>query len=90
MRHTKEVTKTYTSTETVKVTCDLCGERIVNIAYDVDDVTIERDLGTRYPEGSHGSTFRVDMCGKCFETKLVPWLSSLTPNVVVQEEVWDL
>lgn len=70
----------HTPAQTVDVedyrTCDLCGDRITRFAYDVDEVEVGRSVGTRYPEGSQIQRTELDMCGECFDTKLVPWLES--------------
>ena len=61
-------------------TCDMCDadvdECVDNFIYGVDEVTIERSVGSRYPEGTNLEEYKVDLCGKCFAEKLVPWLRS--------------
>jgi hypothetical protein len=59
-----------------KVVCDLCGKKIVQGSYDVDEVTIQRRTGVAFPDSHSGEILSVDMCGECFENKLLPWLRS--------------
>ena len=68
-------------------TCDLCGVTITNNYGDAEEVTIKHKTGYLYPEGGSGEITSVDMCGKCFDEKLVPWLKSqnCTPRTVE----WD-
>lgn len=67
-------------------TCDLCGVTITNVYGDAEEVTIEHKTGYTYPEGDIVLKLS-DMCGKCFDEKLVPWLKSqnCTPRTVE----WD-
>lgn len=59
-----------------KVTCDLCGSEVDARGYNVDEVEILHRTGKDYPGDSGGEETSVDMCGKCFDEKLVPWLKS--------------
>lgn len=79
----KEVA-TYTHT-----TCDLCGKDVEEHldSYAVDEVTVKREYGNRYPDGGNVTTIEVDICGPCFATKLGPWLESQGVKPV-KKEVW--
>jgi hypothetical protein len=44
--------------------------------YETNEVTIRLVKGEDYPEGANGKETTVDMCGNCFESKLIPWLAS--------------
>jgi hypothetical protein len=69
-------------------TCDLCGAKCASDEnYYDDEVTIKRREGTNYPDCGWGTETDVDMCGKCFQEKLVPWLQSQGAEVVARE--WD-
>lgn len=92
MKHTERVViPEKIETVVTKVTCDLCGrtikERFVKDIYAVDDVVIEYRSGESYPDGSTGETTSVDMCGKCFNEKLIPWLKAQGAEPDVTE--WD-
>ncbi len=88
MKHLKTVEVPATTRETVDfVTCDLCGEKIDVRGYDVDEVEVRHKTGSNYPEGGSGDETSVDMCGKCFDEKLVPWLRS--QGAVPGTDEWD-
>lgn len=88
MKHYKTVTiPEYTKNVEDKVTCDLCGAKIVEKTYEENEVTIKHRYGSNYPEGGHGKEVEVDMCDKCFKSKLMPWLSS--QGVQLIERNWD-
>lgn len=77
MKHMKTVEVPATTKEVVdRVTCDLCGAVINVRGYDVDEVEVRHKTGSNYPEGGSGDETSVDMCGECFDEKLVPWLRS--------------
>jgi hypothetical protein len=77
MRHTR-TERVPASTRTVEdhVTCDLCKQRISSLHYQRDEVTVSREVGECYPEGGTGITTKFDLCGACFEARLIPWLQS--------------
>lgn len=82
MKHLKTVEVPATTREVVERTnCDLCGAELRSIGSDYDEVTIERSRGVRLPGCSRYET-EVDMCGHCFETRLVPWLNSQGAQVI--------
>ena len=88
MKHTKTVDVPATTRVVVeRTTCDLCGQEIKSKRFGVDEVEILRREGTSYPEGGSGTECAVDMCGDCFEKKLVPWLESQGAKVLRTE--WD-
>jgi len=77
MKHMKTVVvPERTSTFVDFVTCDLCGEKVIKKGYDVDEVEIRHKVGYIYPDGGSVTEASVDMCGKCFDERLVPWLRS--------------
>ena len=88
MKHMKTVQIPATTKQVeYKVTCDLCGEEIKNEAFSAEEVEVRHKTGLSYPEGGSGDETSVDMCGKCFDTKLVPWLRSLDVEPMTRE--WD-
>jgi hypothetical protein len=70
-----------------KTTCDLCGGEITSACYDAEEVEIRHRTGSNYPEGGSGEEVEVDMCGTCFDSKLVPWLREQGANP--EPEEWD-
>ena len=70
------------------VTCDMCGSEIKKDGnYEVDEVEISHRVGYNYPECGYGETTIVDLCGNCFDGKLVPWLSSQGAEARTKD--WD-
>lgn len=91
MEHTKVITVPATTRVAhVKTTCDLCGEVIDHYTsgYDVDEITIERNEGQRYPEGANMTRYDLDMCPKCWVTKLVPWLEEQKVSLRETDTSW--
>lgn len=88
MRHMKTEPVPATTQEVEdKVTCDLCGATIKAGSYDAEEVDVRHRTGCSYPEGGIGEEVSVDMCGNCFDTKLVPWLRSQGANPTPKD--WD-
>jgi hypothetical protein len=88
MKHTKEVVVPEIVTQVTEyVTCDICSEKIVAAMYHPDDVRISRHNGESYPEGGWGTDVEFDICGKCFESRLVPWLAE--QGASPREEEWE-
>jgi hypothetical protein len=89
MKHMKTVVIPETTKQVVDfITCDLCKEKIPKEqSYMVDRVEINHRVGEHYPEGGYGTDTSVDMCGKCFDEKLIPWL--LSQNAEPQTEEYD-
>jgi hypothetical protein len=71
-----------------RTTCDLCGDEIVTECYDAEKVEIRHRTGTAYPESGCGEEVSVDMCGDCFDSKLVPWLREQGANPKPEEWEW--
>lgn len=70
-----------------KTTCDLCGAKIKAGNYSAEEVEVRHRTGSSYPECGSGEEVRVDMCGDCFDTKLVPWLR--TQGADPKPEDWE-
>lgn len=70
-----------------KTTCDSCGEEIREDTYEVNEVKVSHKTGHSYPEGGSGEKIIVDLCGKCFDEKLIPFLKSIGANPRTEE--WD-
>lgn len=76
----------------IEIKCDLCGattgKRLGRdglevardgwgvSAYDHDEITVSRRQGTHYPEGGYDTTFRYDVCPRCWEMKVLPWFAA--------------
>lgn len=88
MKHMKTVSVPATTREVVeRVTCDLCGAPLVESHDDVEEVEIRHKSGWSSPDGGEGKEATVDMCGACFDNKLVPWLRAQGAEPVVTD--WD-
>lgn len=70
-----------------KVTCDLCGAQIKRKGFSAEEVEVKHRTGLIYPEGGGGYDAIFDICGQCFEGKLVPWLGS--QGAEPRTERWD-
>ena len=75
--------------QVVSVSCDFCNKDIPLYShnYKINKVTIEHDVGERYPESGAGTKTGVDMCSKCFTEKFIPWVRSQNIEPFVEE--WD-
>lgn len=81
----------------VNTTCDLCGEDTIvtssrfdidmSSRFDIDMVRIVHKWGESYPECGSGEVVNIDMCPKCFVSKLEPWLKD--NGVDIKTEEWD-
>jgi len=78
MEHFKTVVIPETTRrELEKTTCDICKLEIVQDGFfDAEEIEVRHRLGTSYPEGLFCVDTIFDLCGKCFDEKLVPWLKS--------------
>lgn len=94
MKHMKTITIPAKGPEVKEVlafvACDLCGVQIDESPgnYGVDEVEIRHKTGKSYPEGGNGVETAVDMCGKCFDEKLVPWLKTQGAEARTAEWYW--
>ena len=89
MRHTETNEVHRTETIIKKVTCDICGAVITHDdPYDAEEVTVAHKTGTAYSDGGSGETVSVDMCGRCFDERLVPWLKSHGAEPRTEEWLW--
>ncbi len=89
MKHLKTLQIPATTKDVVEfITCDLCGEKIATHIYEVDEVIVNHRYGESYPEAGFGKETNVDLCGQCFEEKLIPWLRS--QGVKPNEEYWNV
>jgi hypothetical protein len=71
-----------------KTTCDLCGSVINSERGDAEEVEVKHRTGSSYPEGGSGQEVRVDMCGDCFDDKLVPWLRAQGADPRIEDWEW--
>lgn len=88
MQHKKTINVPAKKLEMVEfTTCDICGERINKVAYEISEIEVRHKTGTSYPEGGNGEEVEFDICGKCFDEKLVPWLK--TQGAEPRKTDWD-
>ena len=71
----------------VRVTCELCGIEIKKEPYSAEEIVVKHRTGSGYPECGSGEEVEVDICGVCFDTKLIPWLKSQGAEPQTRE--WD-
>jgi hypothetical protein len=71
-----------------KTLCDLCGIAIREHGYDVDSVTMEWEVGARYPEGADVECTGFDVCGDCFKNKVVPWMREQGATPRIEDRGW--
>jgi len=77
MKQMKTVAVPATTRESVDfVTCDICGALVEEKQYDVNEIEVRHKSGYSCPGGASLEETSVDLCGKCFDEKLVPWLRS--------------
>ena len=88
MKHTEKRAAERIETFVVKVTCDICHEEIRREHGSAEEVTVEHKTGFSYPEGGSGETVLVDICPKCFDERLVPWLKSQGAEPRKEEWSW--
>lgn len=88
MKHTKVIEIPATQRTVIeKTTCDFCGTIIRKNGLDIDEVTITHRTGWACSEGGSGHETSVDVCGRCFVDRIVPWLKSQGVTPVTKE--WD-
>ena len=79
MRNRKTVEQVLKKQNTT-VTCDSCGvespddDNWTNGRFDYERTTIRYDKGSDYPEGRYGTILHYDLCPKCFQEILFPFL----------------
>jgi len=84
MRQTEKRTYTTEREVVLKTACDICGKDIYDCLpekrrnwYDVCDVTISRDEGENFGnDGMNTELCEYDVCVKCFNEKLAPFIES--------------
>jgi hypothetical protein len=69
------------------LTCDLCGEKIVHSSDNMDECTVKRTEGYKYSDCGGGTDTVFDICGECFESKLIPWMAEQKASPRVED--WD-
>lgn len=58
--------------------CDGCGQPSdEGTAWEQNEVTIDARIGAVYPEGDHRTVYEVDVCAKCFESKVMPAMAAI-------------
>ena len=65
----------------VKSFCDLCKKEIVEEMYDINDATVEKVIGSSYPDCGEKETTSYDVCMDCFDTVIVPLFGGVKPTV---------
>jgi hypothetical protein len=62
-----------------KTLCDFCHKQVASNALgtDFDEVQLGAKLGDIWPEGDFRTSYRIDVCGKCFMAKVKPAIEAL-------------
>jgi hypothetical protein len=81
----------------VRRTCDLCGvaskrgkewePSSYTVAETEMSVTIKHRSGYACADGGSGTEVEVDLCPKCFQGRLIPWLKSQGAKIEARE--WE-
>ena len=73
----------------VRIICDPCQAVTHNgwreDHYDAVETHVSLRTGYNWPEGGSGETTTIDICPKCFETKLIPWVKEHGGEPTVKE-----
>jgi len=88
MKDFKPKSKTINVLESI--TCDICGDKTGfngwSPGYEENEVIIKHTKGVQYPgEGLNGEELELDICPKCFESKVIPALKALGVKLVYKE-----
>lgn len=92
MKHTEKYMAE--CTKTVKETCDLCGDDILdNFPGDFENVELRRyelkhEAGARWSDSGNLTSTGADICGKCFREKVRPALEAIGVKFQVNEVDW--
>jgi formate dehydrogenase assembly factor FdhD len=89
MKHMKIVEVPAKTEEVIDfVTCDLCKMKIdQSNKYQINDVEVSHRTGHSCPDGGSGELVSFDICGKCFDEKIVPFLQLFGAEPTKSE--WD-
>ena len=79
-----------------KINCDICGKQIKEYFYPEENdgglEIIVRDKKVSYnygQEGGHSKDYKYDICSKCIEDKIFPYIKELTKKEPrVEESDW--
>ena len=88
MKHIKTVQRHYKEDIVDFTTCDMCKKIIpYPSTYDVDEVRVSHEFGAQYPDPQdrYTTTVSIDLCGKCFDGRLIPWLKEQGCDVHSEE-----
>ena len=70
-------------------TCDLCRQRIAEEgSFEINEIEVSHKTGCRYPDNGEEEEVSVDLCGPCFDTKLIPWLQSQGAVPQISKRDW--
>ena len=62
-----------------RVECDLCNKDVNHCkdSWDLNDITIEANLGSLYPEADCRTLYITDICAECFTDRIMPKLKEI-------------
>lgn len=84
----KSETKTITTVVREWITCDMCNSEVKKGPFDIREGQALLRIGSSYPECGSVTETQVDLCEKCFLSKLVPWLESQGATVQRVDRDW--
>lgn len=88
MKHMKTVQVPASEREVVdKTTCDICKAEINPSPTNAEEVEVKHRSGYSCPDGGNGYDTEFDLCGKCFDSKLIPLLAVL--GAEPRQTEWD-
>lgn len=71
------------------VSCDLCKEKIPTCEdNEVNEIKLYHKTGKQRLGIGSGETVEVDICDKCFDEKLIPWLRTQGAEPHTEEWSW--
>ena len=68
--------------------CDLCGAKLQNEAYEINESTVSCRYGESYPDNGHATHIEFDVCKSCFVGKLIPWMELQGVKPTITEADW--
>ena len=79
--------------------CDLCGDTTNDhqnwngqSTYSIDETIIKmivtRRSGDYYPDGGNSTTTYLDICPRCFDTRLIPWFKEQGGKPRTRDQDW--
>lgn len=94
MKHFKTVLVHHDQQVLTHRTCDICGKKSHDGRnwskdyYGVEEVTLLRKTGESYPDCGTTKDWSFDLCPKCWDDKLVPWMKAQGATPTEEDTGW--